>query len=75
MDKLASIKEQDHTEDGSIPQGFVFASIKNVGKAAATVNGVKLEPGQAKAYAFVGKGYQSVPFTTGGSVLRILQIV
>lgn len=75
MNILAQITEQDHNADGSIPQGFLFASIKNVGSIAATVNGVSLAPGEAKAYAFVGKGYEAVPFLVNGSVLRILYVI
>lgn len=75
MDILAQISEQDHVADGNIPQGFLFASIKNVGAATAQVNGVDLEPGEAKAYAFVGKGYQAVPFVVNGSTLRILHVI
>lgn len=75
MDILAQINEQDFNADGQIPQGFLFASIKNVGGATAQVNGVDLAPGEAKAYAFVGKGYQAVPFVVNGSTLRILHVI
>ena len=74
-DILAQINEQDATADGQIPQGFLFASVKNVGATAATVNGVSLPPGEAKAYPFVGKGYQAVPFEVNTSTLRILYIM
>ncbi len=75
MDILAQIAEQDFNADGQLPQGFLFASIKNVGAQTASVNGVDLPPGEAKDYPFVGKGYQAVPFVVNGSTLRILQVV
>lgn len=75
MDILAQIVEQDAAVDGQLPQGFLFASIKNVGDQVATVNGVTLAPGEAKAYPFVGKGYQVLPYEPNGSTLRILHVV
>lgn len=75
MDILAQIIEQDADVEGQLPQGFLFASIKNVGDQQATVNGVALAPGEAKAYPFVGKGYQDVPYAPNGSTLRILHVV
>lgn len=75
MEILAQITEQDTGADGQISQGFLFASIKNVGDQTATVNGVSLEPGEAKSYPFVGKGYQGVSYSVNGSILRILQVV
>lgn len=75
MNVLAQIVEQDHLADASIPVGFLFASIKNVGNNSSTVNGVALAPGEAKAYPFVGKGYQAVPFIVNGSTLRILYVI
>ncbi len=75
MDILAQILEQDFTVDGQVPQGFLFASIKNVGAVTATVNGVDLSPGEAKDYPFVGKGYQAVPFVVNGSTIRVLHVV
>lgn len=75
MNILAQILEQDFTVDGQIPQGFLFASVKNVGAATATVNGVDLSPGEAKDYPFVGKGYQAVPFVVNGSTIRVLHVV
>jgi hypothetical protein len=75
MNILAQIIEQDFNADNQIPQGFLFASIKNVGSQIASVNGVDLSPGEAKDYPFVGKGYQAVPFVVNGSTLRVLHIV
>ncbi len=75
MEILADITEQDFNADGEIPQGFLFASIKNVGDQTADVNGVALEPGEAKSYPFVGKGYGAIPYTVNGSILRILHVI
>ncbi|MEO9870359.1 MAG: hypothetical protein ABJQ69_03590 [Ekhidna sp.] len=75
MDLLAQILEEDAEQDGELPAGFLFASIKNTGDAQAVVNGVALEPGEAKAYPFVGKGYQAISYELGESELRILYIV
>lgn len=75
MDILAQIVEEDANANGQLPEGFLFASIKNVGDQEATVNGVALAPGEAKAYPFVGKGYQSLPYEPSGSTLRILHVV
>lgn len=75
MDILAQITEQDFNADDQIPQGFLYASIKNVGGNTAQVNGVDLPPGEAKDYPFVGKGYQAVPFVVNGSTLRVLHVV
>ena len=75
MDILASVTEQDYNADGNLPQGFLFGSIKNVGNQTASVNGVDLPPGEAKAYPFVGKGYPQIPFVVNGSVLRVMMIV
>lgn len=74
MNILAQAVEQDFTVDDSLPQGFLFGSIKNVGNQVAQVNGVNLLPGEAKAYPFVGKGYQSISFQVNGSTLRIMLI-
>jgi len=75
MDILAKVIENDHTANGNIPEGFLFASVKNVGNKNAVVNGVELVPGEAKSYAFVGKGYQAVSFETNGSTLRVLYVL
>ncbi len=76
MDLLANITEEEHTlTDGVLPEGFLFASVKNVGDEEVTVNGVTLAPGEAKSYPFVGKGYREVPFSVGPSRLRVLYIL
>lgn len=75
MDILADPRESDVDTDGSVPQGALFISIKNVGNASATVNGVQLPAGEAKSYSFVGKGYKAIPYTVNGSTLRILYIL
>lgn len=74
MDILAKITEAEFTTKGSIPIGFLYASIKNVGTREAKVGGVKLASGEAKGYPFVGKGYQSVDFEPESSTLRVLYI-
>lgn len=74
MDVLATTTEQETTGSGTLPEGFLFASVKNVGTEDATVNGVTLSPGEAKSYPFVGKGYRSFSYDAGGSRLRILSI-
>ncbi len=75
MSALASITEQDTAQAGTIPNGFLFASIKNVGEDNATVNSVELKKGEAKSYPFVGKGYHDVNYDPQSSTLRILYIV
>lgn len=75
MDILAEPVEQEISADGSTPQGALFISIKNIGTATATVNGVALPPGEAKSYSFVGKAYKALPYLVNGSTLRILYIL
>lgn len=75
MNILAEITEQDYNVDDELPSGFLYASLKNVGNQVVTVNGVALEPGEAKDYPFVGKGYQAVPFQVNGSTIRVLHVV
>ena len=75
MNLLAQVTEQDLAVDGTLPQGFLFGSVKNIGSQTITVNGVGLPPGQAKAYPFVGKGYPQIPFIVNGSVLQVMLIV
>ena len=71
---LAQSIETETMEDGATPQGALFVSIKNEGTETATVNGVPLEPGAAKSYSFVGKGYEAIPYQANGSTLRIMYI-
>ena len=77
MDILANITEQDYTDTiGELPEGFLFASVKNVGDQDVSVNGVALSAGEAKSYPFVGKGYRAVPFEVSEqSTLRVLLII
>ncbi|MBS1635368.1 MAG: hypothetical protein JST26_05550 [Bacteroidetes bacterium] len=75
MDILAEPIELEVTADGSTPQGALFVSVKNIAGSSATFNGVKLDPGEAKSYSFVGKGYKAMPYTVGTSKLRILYIL
>lgn len=72
MDILARINELDTKEKGILKNGFLYASVKNVGDNPATVNGVVLDPGEAKGYPFVGKGYKEVAYDSKDSTLRIL---
>ncbi len=75
MDILAQVNEADVVTPGELQIGFLVASIKNVGTEKAIVNGVNLDPGEAKGYPFVGKGYRKVTYDTKGTTLRIMQIV
>ncbi len=75
MNILAQIHEQEFTADNQVPQGFLYASVKNIGRYVATVNGVQLSPGEAKDYPFIGKGYQGFTFEVNGSTLRILYVM
>ncbi len=72
---FVNANEEDVTTDGVIAQGFLFASVKNVGNQVIQVNGVDLQPGEAKSYPFVGKGYEAIPYTTNGSTIRLMTIV
>tara|TARA_R110002049_G_scaffold113040_3_gene263071 strand:+ start:185 stop:412 length:228 start_codon:yes stop_codon:yes gene_type:complete len=74
MNILAEITEIDVDKAGELQEGFLVASIKNVGLEEATVNGVALEPGEAKGYPFVGKGYRKIAYDPNSSTLRIMQI-
>lgn len=74
MNLIANVTELDYTADDTLPQGFLFASVKNVGTQPIQVNGVDLEAGEAKSYPFVGKGYPQIPFTINGSKLRAMII-
>ena len=58
---------------GEIPAGFLYASVYNVGTVDVQVNGVTLEPGQAKDYPFVGKGQEAIPYQVSDQgLLRIM---
>lgn len=74
MDIFAQTTETEHTQDGSLPEGFLFASFKNIGNSPAQVNNVTLQPGEAKAYPFVGKGYKEIDFSPNGSTLLVLYV-
>ena len=75
MNLLARAIESEHTTNGVIAEGFLIASVKNVGTSGTvTVNGVALAEGEAKDYDFVGKPYEEIPFTVaGGGKLRVLR--
>jgi hypothetical protein len=74
MDILAQVNESDTQQAGEINDGFLSASVKNVGENKASVNGVVLFPGEAKGYPFVGKGYKKINYDPGASTLRIMAI-
>jgi hypothetical protein len=75
MNILAEPTEVEVTTNGSTPQGALFISVKNVGNAVATFNGVSLLPGEAKSYSFIGKAYKALSYTVNGSTLRIMYIL
>ena len=75
MDVLANITEIEVTEAGSIPLGFLFASLKNVGDTPALVNGVTLAPGEAKGYPFVGKPHNIKSFDPLESRLLVMYVI
>lgn len=72
MSNLINITETEVSEDGEIPAGFLFASVKNLGDQIVTVNGQELPPGEAKSYPFAGKGIQAIPYLVNGSKLLIM---
>lgn len=74
MNILADPQEITVTVDGSTAVGALFISVKNIGAAIATFNGVSLAPGEAKSYSFIGKGYKSLAYTVNGSTLKIMTI-
>ena len=75
MDILAQIKESEVSENGSFQEGFLYGSVKKKKKKTAQVNGVSLNPGEAKSYPFVGKGYHKINYEPNGSTLRVLEIL
>jgi hypothetical protein len=75
MSILADPQEVEVTVNGVTPQGALFVSVKNIGSAVATFNGVSLPPGEAKSYSFIGKGYKSMAYTVNGSTLKIMYII
>lgn len=75
MDILAQVNEIDVEVAGELQEGFLVASVKNVGQERAIVNGVTLAPGEAKGYPFVGKGYKKIVYDPSGSTLRVMVIV
>ncbi|WP_025741906.1 hypothetical protein [Aquimarina pacifica] len=72
MSVLAELIEQEFTESGVFPLGFLYASVKNVGTTTAIVNGLELEAGEAKDYPFVGKPYPEKPFDPQDSTLYVM---
>ena len=71
---LAQTSETEVTDvSGEIPHGFLYASVYNIGSVDVQVNGVVLEPGQAKDYPFVGKGQEAIPYLVSDQgLLRIM---
>ncbi len=74
MSIFSTVTETEVTQEGSLSQGFLSASIKNVGTQVALVNGVSLGVGEAKGYPFVGKGYEPISYDPQGSTLQIMEI-
>lgn len=75
MSIFAERIEVETTTDGNIPAGFLFASVKNRGSQPVIVGGIPLDPGEAKAYPFVGKAYQHpIDYVLSGQALRIMYI-
>ena len=72
MSVLADTQEFTTDQDGTLPEGFLFASFINEGNTAALVNGVVLKPGAAKSYPFIGKGRPALPYATHGNTLTIM---
>lgn len=75
MNALATITEIEVTDSGTVPVGFLYCSVKNIGNTDARVNGHQLTPGQAKDYPFVGKGYQEIEYEPEGTTLTIMYII
>ena len=75
MDILSTVNEIEIKDNGELTEGFLYASIKNIGSQDAQVNGVVISPGEAKTYPFVGKGYHSVNYQPSGSTLRVLEVL
>ena len=72
MGIFATTIEITTTDDGTLPEGYLFASFKNEGNQEALVNGVPLKPGAAKSYPFVGKGREALDYQTQGTTLSIM---
>ena len=75
MDILAESIERTVNDDGEIPAGALFVSVKNIGDQDITVNGNILGPGKAKSWPFVGKGYKSIPYQASGSSMEIMTVI
>ncbi len=74
MEIFAKNEEREVTSAGALKEGFLAASIKNIGTKDALVNGVTLTKGEAKSYPFVGKGYKEILYDPMQSKLRIMEI-
>ena len=75
MPTLAQVIEEEASANGNLPDGFLYASFKNTGSSPASVNSVRLQPGEAKDFPFVGKGYEAIPFDPQASSLAIMFVI
>ncbi len=75
MHQFAKTIESETKQNGQLEAGFLSATITNIGTKKALINGVTLAPGERKVYPFVGKGYHSIDYQTGGTTLQVLRIV
>jgi len=75
MSIFAQRTTQTTTQIGTVPEGFLFASFKNLGTQSVEVDGVPLEPGEAYSIPFVGRAYESpVSYDPNSQPLRIMFI-
>ncbi len=75
MNPLVTPNELEIQKPMELPVGFLFASIKNIGLSAATVNNTILASGEAKSYPFVGKGYETLEIDPEDSTLLVMYIL
>ena len=75
MSTLAQVTEAEETTSGSLPAGFLYASFKNTGSGIVSVNSVRLQPGEAKDFPFVGKGYEPINYDPLSSKLTVMYVV
>ena len=75
MSAFATATEEEVSAAGQVPGGALFVSVKNIGEQVGSVNGVPLDPGEAKSYPFIGKPYMNFHYDPQGSRLRILYVI
>ena len=75
MSTLAQVTEEEKNTPGTIPDGFLYASFENIGSSVANVNGTRLQPGKAKDFPFVGKGYEAATYDPQSSTLNVMFVV